>query len=137
MMPIAVYDAVFVAAAVTLVSDRRGRLGWVALVPLIAAAAALAPLGDHRYLIAPLVALVATLPPVRAAAPALVLAAPAYGSLRAALLAAALFLVTVWLADGLDRRVEQRGAAPSWRGAPARFLVLAVLYAALLPVGHL
>lgn len=137
MMPIAVYDAVFLAAAVTLVGGRRGRLRWVALIPLVAAAAMAAPLGVPPHLIAPMLALIATMPPIRAPGPALVLAAPIYGGFDAAAMAAGLYLATVWLADGLDRRIEQRGIAPSWRGAPARLLLLAVLYATLLPVGHL
>ncbi|MCB9573877.1 MAG: hypothetical protein H6709_17490 [Kofleriaceae bacterium] len=136
-MPISAYDAVMLAVAVTVLGDRRGRIGWVAVVPLVAALAALAPLGEHGYLVAPVVALVVTLPPLRAPAPALVLAVPTYGSLPAAALAAALYVSSVWLADLLDRRVEERGPPPSWRGAPARLLVLAVLYATLLPVGHL
>ncbi len=137
MIEIAALDAVFLAAAVTLTADRRGELRWVALVPLLAAVAALAPAGAYAYLVPPVVALLATAPPVRAPAPALVLAAPAYGSLVAAVTAGAAYLAAIWLADGLDRRIEQRGVSASWRGAPARLLVIAALYAALQPVGHL
>lgn len=129
------YDAALLAAGLALLADRPARWWLGALAPLVATVLGAAGAGTLAVPLAALVVCAARLP---AAAPALLLLAAPHTSASAAALTGGTWLLSTWLAaDVIATRVD--GDALWWRlrGAPVRLLVVASLYAALAPLGHL
>lgn len=137
-------EAVFLALALAPWLPRPRRWPWIGAAPLVAFVAALAWerfaggtsgwVADYGPLVIALaVAMVVSLPALRFAPLALLLAVPDYPEITTALVAAVTWTLGLWLIDGLEERLHSSGPA-QLRGAPLRLVVTAALYLALQPL---
>ncbi|MEW5847417.1 MAG: hypothetical protein AB2A00_01340 [Myxococcota bacterium] len=125
------FDAAFLAAALTLFLPRERRLWLVAAVPLLDCAWRLSSFSPSRIPVGALFAAVVSPPH---AACGLMLAAASPRGWTEALGVAALFVVVGVLLLGVDARLERAPVPLPLRGAPIRLLACATLYFAFLPV---